>query len=342
MVVNVRHAFFNWGLLKSKEFDIPIVCVGNLTVGGTGKTPHTEYLVEVLSHHYKVAVLSRGYKRKTKGFYLATPNSSFKRIGDEPKQIKLKFPHVPVAVCESRVKGIEMLREQHPEIELIILDDAFQHRYVEPWVNILLMDYNNPINDDHMLPWGRLRDSKSQLSRAHIVISTKCPVDIRPLDYRLVQNNLDLSPYQTLYFTRFKSEVPIPLFPELAPPAIYPEQTVIAMAGIANPTNFFGRLDRRYTVAHKLTFPDHYSFKMKDMHNIGELLKELPEDTVIIMTEKDAVKLMNSRKVDENIRRRFYYVPISVRFDNNKEDDFIQQLLKYVKQNQKNSITHPL
>lgn len=340
--MSFRHTLFNWGILRQKEYDIPIVCVGNLAVGGTGKTPHTEFLVQVLSQKYNVAVLSRGYKRKTRGFYLASTTTSFKRIGDEPKQIKLKFPNIPVAVCEKRTEGIDKLRKIHPEVNLIILDDAFQHRYVEPWVNILLMDYNHPIHEDHMLPWGRLRDLKSQLSRAQIVIATKCPVELRPLDYRLMANNLELYSYQTLYFTRFKSELPTPLFPALNPPVIYDGQSVIIMVGIANPTNFIGRLERRYTVEHKLIFPDHYTYKMRDIHRLEELLKELPNDTAIIITEKDAVKLMNSRKISENVRRRLHYISISVRFANNKEADFIHQIDKYVSSNQKYNITHPL
>lgn len=296
----------------------------------------------MLSAKYNVAVLSRGYKRKSKGFYLATTTSSFKRIGDEPKQIKLKFPDIPVAVCEKRCEGIDRLREIHPEVNLIILDDGFQHRYVEPWVNILLMDYNHPIYEDHMLPWGRLRDLKSQLSRANIVVATKCPADLRPLDYRLMQNNLELYSYQTLYFTRFKSDPPTPLFPSLCPPIVTEGQSIIIMTGIANPANFVGRLERRYKVEHKLIFSDHYTYKMRDIHLLEELLATLPEETAIIITEKDAVKLMNSRKISENIRRRLHYISISVRFANNREADFIQQLEQYVRTNQKHSITHPL
>ena len=150
-IIGIRHALFNWKILKSQPFDIPIVCIGNITVGGTGKTPHTEYLIQVLSTRYNVAVLSRGYKRRSKGFQLAAVNSSFKRIGDESKQIKLKFPDIPVAVAEKRTEGIRRLRELHPEVNLIILDDGFQHRYVESWINIVLMDYNCPIWEDKLL-----------------------------------------------------------------------------------------------------------------------------------------------------------------------------------------------
>lgn len=338
----MRHVFFNWGILRKTEFDIPIVCVGNLALGGTGKTPHTEYLIQVLSQNYNVAVVSRGYKRKTRGFVLAQTNSSFKSIGDEPKQIKLKFPNIPLAVCEKRVKGINLLREAHPEVNLIILDDAFQHRYVEPWVNVLLMDYNHPIYEDHMMPWGRLRDTKKQLDRAQIIIATKCPCELRPLDYRLVHKKLDLYTYQSLYFTRFHSEEPAPLFPTLGPPKVYPGQSIIIMAGIANPTTFIAPLEAEYKVAHKLIFPDHYTYKMQDIYHIEELLRGLPPDTIIVMTEKDAVKVMNSRKIPDDVRRRFHYVSISVKFANDREADFVQKIEQYVRKNQKDSITHPI
>ena len=213
----------------------PIVCVGNLTVGGTGKTPVTEYLIEKLSPIFKVAVLSRGYKRKTRGFVLSTVQSSFRSIGDEPKQIKLKYPGIPVAVCEKRAEGIKKLRESHPEIELIILDDAFQHRYVEAWADIVLMDYNRPIYHDTFLPLGRLRDTPQQLDRADLVLVTKCPDSITPLDMRIVRKQLNLFPYQTLYFTKMVQGRPIPLFPEQAKRAVSAGDPVIIMTGIANP-----------------------------------------------------------------------------------------------------------
>lgn len=341
-MVGIRHTLFDWKILKSEEFDIPIVCVGNLAVGGTGKTPHTEFLVQVLSKRYNVAVLSRGYKRKSKGFLVASETSSFKKIGDEPKQIKLKFPSIPVAVCEKRANGIKLIREKYPEVNLIILDDAFQHRYVDPWVNILLMDYNRPIFEDRMLPWGKLRDHKKQMSRAQIIVATKCPETLRPLDYRIMQNNLELYSFQTLYFTRFHSEKPAPLYPNLPQIGVRDGQSIIAMSGIANPTNFVARLEKQYKVEKVLSFPDHYSYKMPDIRLLEEMLKTLPEDTIIVITEKDAVKLMNPRKIPEDICRRLYYITVSVEFANDREADFVNQIEQYVSKNQKHNITHPL
>lgn len=332
---------FDWQILKSEEFDIPIICVGNITVGGTGKTPHTEYLIEMFSPKFNVAVLSRGYKRKTKGFVLSTPQSSFKKIGDEPKQIKLKYPHIPVAVCESRAEGVKKLREAHPEINLIILDDAFQHRYVEPWVNIVLMDYGCPIYEDHLLPMGRLRDRRSQLERAHIIVVTKCPNDLRPLDYRIISKNLELYPYQSLFFTRFESGLPTPLFGGQGTPPLPKGSPVVALSGIANPVGFIKNLEQNYDVVHTISFSDHYTFKIKDLENLGRTLAGLPPQTAVVMTEKDAVRLMNSKKIDPEIRKRLYFVSIRVEFLENKEPDFHRQLEKYVRENQKYNMFHP-
>lgn len=340
-IIDFRHRLFDWNILRHEEFDIPIICVGNITVGGTGKTPHTEYLIELLRGDFKVAVLSRGYKRKTKGFFMASTTSSFKRIGDEPKQIKLKYPDVPVAVCEKRAEGIRRLREQCPEVNLIILDDAFQHRYVEPWVNIVLMDYNRPIYEDMLLPVGRLRDRRSQLERAQIVVVTKCPSDLRPLDYRIINKNLELSPYQSLYFTHFESSPPQPLFAHYGQGPVREGAPVVALSGIASPAKFIERLEKHYKVMHTLTFSDHYTFKMRDIERIAALLETLPAETVIIMTEKDAVRLINSKKIDDDIRRRFYFVSVRVEFLEDKRADFHRQLTKYVRENQKYNILHP-
>ncbi|MCC8173755.1 MAG: tetraacyldisaccharide 4'-kinase, partial [Odoribacter sp.] len=186
LITGIRNFLFNNGVLKLKEFDIPIICIGNLTVGGTGKTPHTELIIAELKKNYRVACLSRGYKRKTKGFILANENSTAREIGDEPLQIKNKFPDIIVACDEKRVRGIENLLQLKQKPEVIILDDAFQYRYVKARRNIILMDYNRPIYKDMLLPAGRLRENKSTLKRADYVIVSKCPVDISPIDRRII------------------------------------------------------------------------------------------------------------------------------------------------------------
>ena len=340
LVVGIRHKLFDLKILRSEEFDIPIVCVGNLTVGGTGKTPVTEYLIEYFASRYNIAVLSRGYKRKTRGFVLSDVRSSFRAIGDEPKQIKLKYPEIPVAVCERRVEGIRRLREAHPEVNLIILDDAFQHRYVESWVNILLMDYNNPIYHDSFLPQGTLRDSRSQLYRANFVLVTKCPDDLNPLDMRIVINSLGLFPYQSLYFTRMRQGEITPLFADRAVGKVREGDPVIAMSGIANPVPLLESLRKRFDVVAELTFDDHHTYRLSDMRRLEALFAAYP-DAVVLTTEKDAVKLTNRKKVPEAVQQRLYYVPIHVSFVADSESEFLRQLELYVRTNQKYSLLHP-
>ena len=335
MVVHIRHKLFDLKILRSEEFDIPVVCVGNLTVGGTGKTPVAELLIERFSEHYRVGVLSRGYRRRTKGFVLSTPASSARTIGDEPRQMKLKYPSVPVAVCEKRAEGIRLLRKAHPEIELIILDDAFQHRYVEPWVNILLMDYNNPVYRDRLLPWGRLRDTRNQIHRANFVLVTKCPDDLNPLDMRIVINSLGLFPYQSLYFTRMRQGEITPLFADRAVGKVREGDPVIAMSGIANPVPLLESLRKRFDVVAELTFDDHHTYR-----RLEALFAAYP-DAVVLTTEKDAVKLTNRKKVPEAVQQRLYYVPIHVSFVADSESEFLRQLELYVRTNQKYSLLHP-
>lgn len=340
-VVSLRHKFFDWGIYKTEEFDIPVVCVGNLTVGGTGKTPHAEYIIRLLQDQYNVALLSRGYKRRTKGFVLATTEMSYLKIGDEPKQIKMKFPEIPVAVCEKRAVGIKKLRELHPEVNLIILDDAFQHRYVEPWVSIVLMDYNNPVYSDKFLPLGRLRDSPKQLSRAQMIIMTKCPDYLKPIDIRVAIKNLDLYPYQTLYFSKFREGELTPIFPDKAKYAPYEGQSIVAMAGIANPGNFIDGLKSRFSIKKTLIYPDHHSYKVRDLDKISSALEGTPEDTIVVVTEKDAVKLTNGRKIPANIQKRLYYQPVEVSFLDGGEIGFKRRLEEYVRTNHKYNILHP-
>ena len=340
MVVHIRHKLFDLKILRSEEFDIPVVCIGNLTVGGTGKTPVAELLIERFSEHYRVGVLSRGYRRRTKGFVLSTPASSARTIGDEPRQMKLKYPSVPVAVCEKRAEGIRLLRKAHPEIELIILDDAFQHRYVEPWVNILLMDYNNPVYRDRLLPWGRLRDTRNQIHRAKFVLVTKCPDDLNPLDMRIVINSLGLFPYQSLYFTRMRQGEITPLFADRVVGKVREGDPVIAMSGIANPVPLLESLRKRFDVVAELTFDDHHTYRLSDMRRLEALFAAYP-DAVVLTTEKDAVKLTNRKKVPEAVQQRLYYVPIHVSFVADSESEFLRQLELYVRTNQKYSLLHP-
>ena len=196
IVTSLRNELFNLKILSSREFNLPIISVGNITVGGTGKTPHTEYIAELLRSNFKVAILSRGYKRKTRGFFIVEPTSKVRQVGDEPLQVKLKFNDLTVAVDAKRVRGIQKLMALPNKPNVILLDDAFQHRYVTPGVNILLTDYSRLITKDSLLPYGRLRESASNKSRASIIIVTKCPTEIKPIDERIITKELEIKPYQ--------------------------------------------------------------------------------------------------------------------------------------------------
>lgn len=342
MAVAIRHKLFDWGAIKSVEFDIPVICVGNITVGGTGKTPFTEFLIRALREQYSIGVVSLGYKRSTKGFVLAAPDSSYHDIGDEPKQIKTKFPDVQVAVCKKRVEGINELRRLHPEINLIILDDAFQHRQAEAWVNIVLMDYNRQIYTDHLLPWGQLRDLPSQMKRAQIVVVTKVPDTAKPIDIRVTTKALDLFPYQKVFFSRMSEPAPQPLFPDYGQGPLAPGQHVIALSGIATPARFNERLAREYTVVREFNYPDHHAYKMSDVKEVIAALKQSPRDTVVVVTEKDAVKLTNRRKIPVGLLKRLYYAPVGIEFLKECEGQvFLTHLQEYVRKNYKYHPLHP-
>ena len=341
MAIAVRHKLFDWGVLHSQEYDIPIVCVGNLTVGGTGKTPVAELLIEHLSRDHHVALLSRGYRRRTKGYVEAETNSSFRTVGDEPKQIKLKFPDIVVAVCEKRTEGIRQIRERHPEVNLIILDDGFQHRYVEPWVNVVLVDYTRPIWRDHLLPWGSLRDLRSQLYRAHFVLVTKCPPDMTALDRRIVRKSLGLYPYQSLFFCSTVQGQAVSLFAEEAEQDLLPAGSpVIALSGIGNPAAFRQGLSANYQVVDEVIFPDHHPYRRRDLKTMAEALERAPAGTVLVTTEKDAVKLTSRKKIPQEIREKLYYAPIRICFPNDTEKDFLNTLNYDVRTNPKHSLLH--
>ena len=319
-VMSVRNAMFNHGIvLKQKEFDIPIIVVGNLSMGGSGKTPHTEYIVESLCSKYNIGVLSRGYKRKTKGFVLAPEHSTPDTIGDEPYQIYRKFRErgVTVAVCENRVKGIEAMREANPSLNLLVLDDAFQHRYVKPTISVVLMERNRPAFLDHLLPFGRLREPMSALNRADIVVVTKCPKEMKPMDCRIFKERLELFKYQQHYFTGYNYEKPVPLFesapsdPGLETPG--PEDTILTVTGVANPKPF-ARYVRSFGAKFKIKrFSDHHHFTHSDMDSILEKFNSMPgRRKLLLTTEKDAVRLMNNPYFPHQLRKYAYYIPIKV------------------------------
>lgn len=333
--VGVRNLMFKWHILKQREFPVPVVVVGNISAGGTGKTPHTEYVIDLLRYKYHIGMLSRGYKRKTKGFVLATSRSTPLDIGDEPYQIYQKFGRdISVAVCEDRCTGIEELLRLDPRINLIVLDDAFQHRYVKPTVSIVLTEFNNPVFFDKLLPLGRLREPAKAIYRADMVVVTKCPTQLKAIEYRIFKNNLKLFPYQKLFFSRFNYTSLRPLFPDIRKDAPHmswlgPDDTVLVLSGIANPKPLVRYLKGFKATIKVKVFPDHHNFNRKDLDAITKRFNELEgKQKIIVTTEKDAVRLINNPYFPHQLKPYIFYQPVDVTFDPMNVDSFDLELQK--------------
>ncbi len=342
LVIYIRNSMFNMKMLSSREFNLPIISIGNITVGGTGKTPHTEYLVNLLFKDFKVATLSRGYKRKTRGFLIVEKDAMVNNVGDEPLQIKQKFNSAIVVVDEKRVRGIEKLlalpKEERPDV--ILLDDAYQHRYVNPGVNILLTDYSRLITQDSLLPHGRLREPASNRDRANIIIVTKCPPQLKPIDERIITKELDIRPYQNLYFTTFEYGPLIPVFsetPEVALIHSFAEYTILVVTGIANPAPLKEHIQHHTHAIYEMAFPDHHDFSKKEVENISNQFSAITSTKkIIVTTEKDMIRLRCMVDLPEVVKNNLYYIPLKVSFLNNGEKDFDQKIRKYVRENKSN------
>lgn len=342
LIVYFRNKFFDWGILKREEFDIPVICIGNITVGGTGKTPHTEYLIRLLQNKYRVGVLSRGYKRKTRGFVLATDQTTSRDIGDESFQIKKKFPDVIIAVDGDRRRGIKKLLALDTPPEVILLDDAFQHRYVKPSYTVVLSDFNRPVYEDTLLPAGRLRESWSHITEANIIIVTKCP-KLQPIDYRIISHDINAYPYQGLYFTSLGYMELRPVFSEnntSKPLHDLNNKHVLLATGIASPQTIISKISEFTDKVDTITYPDHHTFKPKDIKHITNRFNEISSDNkIIVVTEKDAARLVTRTDIDDEIKAHLYYLPIEVVFMD-KEDDFNDKILKHVRENTRNRSIH--
>lgn len=324
--VSIRNWFYDMKIFKSRHFDIPIVCVGNIAVGGTGKTPTVEFLLGKLQGEYRIAVLSRGYRRKSKGYIEVEVGDSFLMVGDEPKQIKRKFPEAVVVVCENRVEGVERITREHPEVNLIIMDDGFQHRRLAPKVNIILSDYSQPPYQNKMLPAGTLRDNPSQLYRAEILLITKTPKGMSPIERNIAQKELRPSPYQSIFFTDVKQGAPKPIFSDVAAERIPAGAKVVALAGIAHPEPFFESLEAKYKVVERVAYGDHHIYKVKEIKSLKELVERHGEGVVVVTTEKDGVKLTSRKHIPEELQRALYVLPIEINFRDGDSALFVEKL----------------
>ena len=334
-VVRFRNLLFDLKMLRSENFSVPVISVGNITVGGTGKTPHIEYLVRLLSAH-KVAVLSRGYKRKSSGFVLATLHSNAAEIGDEARQIKQKFPNVVLAVDANRRRGISKLLELEPDIEVILLDDAFQHRYVKPDLSIVLVDYNRPVYYDRMLPSGDLRESVDELRRAQIIIVSKTPANLKPIDRRVVLKHIEPMPYQNMYFSTMSYSLLQPVFPKKAPMIANDElelrkYSIVLLTGIATTKGLLNYLNQFCSAVVHHAYPDHHWFSTDELQKAYNSMQALQgKNRMIITTEKDAVRIAAIPGIPDEMLSVLYYLPIAVTFLDEKED-FDQKIFKAIK-----------
>lgn len=286
LIVSIRNTFYDLGIFSSTEFNLPIIVVGNLKVGGTGKTPMTEYLLRELGSHHNVAMISRGYGRKTKGFIKASTNSSAVEIGDEPAQIAQKFSHVSIAVAENRVEGVKELRLLKPETEVIILDDAMQHRAIKPGFLILLTAYGDLYVDDTMLPSGRLREQKENAKRANAVIVTKCPADLSLNVQEDMANRLSLNEHQSLYFAYEDYGDPVSISET---GIVRSSNDIILLTGIANAERYLKWLKKSYRVIEHFNFSDHHWYSKKDLDSVLRLYNKT--GATIVTTEKDGQRL---------------------------------------------------
>lgn len=318
-VATFRNICFNCGLLKQTEFDTPTICVGNISVGGTGKTPHVEYLVRLLSKQFnnQVATLSRGYGRSTSGFVLADSTATATTIGDEPNQIRCNNPGIIVCVDENRCRAISKLQQLPQPPKVIILDDAYQHRYVKPKINILLVDYNRPIFADTMMPSGRLREPRWAKKRANVVVVTKCPENV---DKQLFARKLRLKPSQQLFFSTFKYGS---LKSENGTYTLSKNNSVLAFTGIAHPENMLQYLQSQSAEVKSLRFADHHNFTQTDIDQIVAQFNSITnKNKLIVTTEKDFSRLVSSPLYEQVSHLPLCRLPIEVEFVGAQSADF--------------------
>ncbi len=330
----LRNRLFDLGVLRQTAFHLPVISVGNLAVGGTGKTPHTEYLLRLLLAEGKAcAMLSRGYGRRTKGFQEVETHSTAAAVGDEPLQVKRSLPEVRVCVCEKRPEGIRRILSTGRQPDAILLDDAYQHRYVRPSLSILLTDYARPYSADHVLPAGRLRESRSGAKRADIILVTKCPDRLSAEARQSLGSRLKPLPRQHVFFTRMKYAALRPAFPDAAGLEVGPDSRVLLLTGIANPSGLVARLSERHAQVESISFADHHRFTSADIDRVARRAERFD---AVVTTEKDAARL-GGMNLPATLRRRLLVQPIEVEFLLPEEKEKFNLIItSHVAENQRN------
>ena len=328
LAVALRNRLYDLGIFKSHTFPIPVICVGNITVGGTGKTPHVIYLIEKLSDIMKVSVLSRGYLRKSSGFRIVSAEDDVDTAGDEPLLMARRMLRANVFVDRDRVNGIMEILRTSPETKAIILDDGFQHRAVKAGLNILLTSYDRLMTHDHIMPLGRLRESIGGMKRADVIIVTKAPPGITGGEMDRIRNEMITTGKQSVFFTGLAYEKPVPLFGG-DKREINSTTAVLLITGIADPAPLVRFLSGISAGVTQIAFPDHHRFKGKDIKAITSAFDDISkEDKIIITTEKDGVRIKEITNIADHVRKSFYYLPVGVEFIEN-EDEFLKILYGY-------------
>ena len=345
LIISIRNFLYDYKIFHSTEFEIPVISIGNITVGGTGKTPHTEYLVELLRKQFIITTISRGYKRRTKGFQEVEVSSLATAVGDEPLQIKRKFSDVQVIVDEKRVHAIKKIQVQEADHlpDVILLDDAFQHRSVSAGINILLIDFNRPIDQDQLMPVGRLREPSWQMRRANVIIYTKCPQEISPITRRIIMKDVNLRPYQNLFFTTMVYQPLCPVFPEKAidtPKLASDRVSVLLVTGIANPEHLHKYLSTFTEDITNLKYPDHHNFNASNILQIEQKFASInSEKKIIITTEKDSMRLKDM-DLSDAMKAILFYIPLKIKFLDSEGKNFDEKIVTYVRENKSNRDLH--
>lgn len=337
LVMQFRNLLFDTGLLPSYRFKFPVIGVGNLTLGGTGKSPHVEYLADLLCPHFATGMVSRGYGRRSSGYLEVKPGMTYFEAGDEPLMIKMKRPDLFVAVDADRKRGIQRLRNEHPQLRGILLDDAFQHRRVTPGLNILLTDYSNLFFNDFVMPTGRLREFRSGVSRADIIVVTKCPTPFSPVDARAIRARMMVKPYQHVFFSSYEYYDLQPVFNQVETNekiTLHSDLNVLLVTGIARSQILFYHIKNLVQRIRHLRFADHHMFSLTDAANIRSVFELLPgQKKVILTTEKDAFRLRLPALQEQLTDLPIYFIPIKVIMHHREGENFDELVLNYVRRN---------
>jgi len=329
LIIIIRNYLYRKNILRSAEFNLPLICVGNLSVGCTGKSPMVEYLIELLRSNFKIATLSRGYKRKTKGYVLADEKTSAIEIGDEPMQFHMNYPGVAVAVGEERIVAIPQLLHDKPETQAIILDDAFQHRAVKAGLNILLTEYSNLFTRDFFLPTGDLRDERASYKRAEIIIVTKCPASLSNEEKEQIRAEINPLDNQQIYFTTIEYGIPYHIARHQLR-YITSMDEVLLVCGIANPAPLKEYLQEKANTYYQQDYSDHHIFTIDDLKDIRKKFDSLQSDQkYILTTEKDAVRLLKFTQELEQLP--LYVLPIRHRFLFEEADKFNNAVIDFIR-----------